>query len=225
MEKETQIRPSLLSADFLNLSRDLDEIVGRGLRAVHYDVMDGVFVPQISFGEPILKAVLGRYGSLLDLDVHLMVIHPLEQVPRYLSLGVKAISFHAEAFPVKGLFELRKLKEQYPDVAFGLALNPDTPVESIKPYLSDFSYFLVMSVFPGKAGQSYIEGSEKKVEALDHYRKNLDLSYEIEVDGGLNDVTGPRVAKAGADALVMGSYYFKAKDRSEALRKVQAALR
>ncbi|MFA6587113.1 MAG: ribulose-phosphate 3-epimerase [Bacilli bacterium] len=218
MEEESRIRPSLLSADFLVLDKELDQILSLGIQGAHYDVMDGTFVDSISFGEPILKCILSKYKDLLDIDVHLMTVDPLRQARRYAELGARKISFHKEVYKKKRDYgKFQDLRKDFPQVRFGLAFNPSTDVETLYEDLSDFDFFLVMSVVPGKGGQAYIPGSEKKIHTLDQMRKEKNLTYTIEVDGGINAKTGALSVNNGADYLVAGSYYFHAPDRKKAL--------
>lgn len=223
MEKETLIRPSLLSADFTNLNKDLRTLIALKITHCHFDVMDGTFVNNISFGEPLFKSVNDRYGKKITFDVHLMTLSPLRQAKQFALLGAKEISFHYEAMH-NHFNQVKRLKKQFPNVKFGLAVSPETDISFVLGLTNLFDYFLIMSVIPGKGGQSFIPGSELKVKRLAEVRKMNNLHFEIGVDGGLNDITGPLCYQNGADFLVMGSYFFKAPDRALALEKVHKNL-
>lgn len=217
MEKETLVRPSLLSADFNQLGKEVEEAISLGVDSLHFDVMDGTFVDSISFGEPIFKKVNQAYGDKIQFDVHLMVVNPLKQVAQFAALGCKEISFHFEALTLGDIPKIQEIRTLYPDMKIGLAFSPETQVEEIKNLLALFDFVLVMSVVPGKGGQKYIQGSEKKVALLDEYRKNFSLSYLIGVDGGINKETAPLVISSGADWVVAGNYYFSSTDKKAAL--------
>ena len=223
MEKETLIRPSLLSADFNHLGDAIKEAIDLGVQDIHYDVMDGTFVDSISFGEPIFKVVNKAFGESIAFDVHLMCVNPLKQVSQFAALGCKEISFHYEALTLGDIPRIKEIRGQYPELKLGLAFSPETSVDEIKNLLSLFDFVLVMSVVPGKAGQKYIEGSEKKIAQLDEYRKNFNLSFKIGVDGGINNITGPLCVDSGVDWLVAGSYYFNAENKTEALNSLHKA--
>jgi ribulose-phosphate 3-epimerase len=217
MEKETLIRPSLLSADFAALGKDISEMIDLGIESCHFDVMDGSFVSDISFGEPIFKALQVAYGDRIRFDVHLMTVDPLRQARAFASLGAREISLHYETLPHISLEAIKAFQEEFPQVSLGLAFSPETDVSRVLGLASLFRFFLVMSVVPGKGGQSFIEGSEKKIQRLCEMRATNHLSFQIGVDGGINETTGPLCVKAGADFLVMGSAYFGASSRKEAL--------
>jgi ribulose-phosphate 3-epimerase len=221
MEKETVIRPSLLSADFTDLERDLSEMVTLGITHCHFDVMDGTFVENISFGEPLFKSLSSRYQNALTFDVHLMTVSPLRQTEQFYAVGAREISFHYEALSGDDLETAKTLKKEYPDLKLGLAVSPETDISLVLGLTNTFDDFLIMSVVPGKGGQSYIPGSEKKIARLAQVRKLNHLRFLIGVDGGINDVTGPLCYEAGADYLVCGSYYFKSPDRRKALDAIR----
>lgn len=220
MEKETLIRPSLLSADFNCLKKDIDECVLLNITHIHYDVMDGSFVDDISFGEPVFKKIQEAYKGKIEFDIHLMTLNPMKHVLSFAALGAKEICFHYEVLTLGDIPKLKEVRRQYPDIKIGISICPDTSFEEIESILSLFDYVLVMSVVPGKGGQKYIEGSEKKVEKLDQYRKQHNLSYTIGVDGGINDKTAPLCIEKNVDFLVAGSYYFKADDKKKCLESL-----
>lgn len=225
MEKETLIRPSLLSADFLHLGRDVEEAIALNIASLHYDVMDGHFVEDISFGEKIFAPLCKSYGDRIDFDVHLMVESPLPHVERFYALGARDITIHYEALTLGDLPRIQQLKREKPDLKLGLSLNPDTKAEEIFPLLPLFHSLLVMSVVPGKGGQSYLPGSAEKIKALDAKRKEEGLNFLIGVDGGINPETAKISLAAGADYLVAGSYYFHSADKTQCLVSLGAKLR
>ena len=215
MEKENIIRPSLLSADFSFLNDEIEDMIRHNIKSIHFDVMDGSFVSQISFGQPIFKSIYNRFKNRINFDVHLMTLNPIKQVKQFIDIGSRDITFHYEVFD--NYQDYISLKNEYPDLKLGLAFSPDTEVEKILPSLPLFDNVLVMSVVPGKGGQPYIEGSERKVRKLNEYRKERNLNFKIIVDGGINEKTGPLCLQNGADYLVCGSYYFKAADKDKAI--------
>ncbi len=201
-----KIAPSLLSADFLHL-QDSVEAVCKSADLLHLDIMDGIFVPNISYGFPVVEAI-----TKLDtppLDAHLMIAHPDKYVERFAKLGVKMLSFHYEAVP-----DPSKVAEQIRDCGMspGLAFNPDVPVDDIFPWLGDFDYILVMSVFAGFGGQAFIESSYDRIHLVKNEIARQNLSCRIEVDGGVTLGNCRRLAEAGADMLVAGNTVFKADD-------------
>lgn len=216
MEKENLIRPSLLSCDFLHVYKDVEEMISLGITHCHFDVMDGTFVSNISFGQPFFQS-LKPYFEKITFDVHLMTVSPLKQAESFLSLGAKEVCFHFEALTLGDLPKITALKEKYPFAKIGLAISPETTIDETMTILSLFDYILVMSVIPGKGGQSFILGSEKKIKKLVDYREVLNAHYLIGVDGGINENTSSLCLENGADFLVAGSYYFKAKDKRNAL--------
>lgn len=216
MEKENLIRPSLLSADFLHLDKDVEEMISLGITHCHYDVMDGSFVREVSFGQPLFRSLKGYFSDIV-FDVHLMTLNPLAQAESFLSLGAKEVCFHYEAMTLGDIMKINRLKEDYSDSRIGIAISPETKTEEISAVLPLFDYVLVMSVVPGKGGQPFIEGSEKKIAQLAKMREEKNLSFQIGVDGGINDTTASLCVENGADFLVAGSYYFKAKDKKNAL--------
>lgn len=218
------MRPSLLSADFSNLSKDIDEMISYGIKDCHFDVMDGSFVDEISFGEPLFRSLYSKYQGKIDFDVHLMTLNPLKQAKLFYDSGAREITIHYEVFD-KDREKILALKKECPEIRLGLALNPDTEVSSVYPYLDLFSQVLVMSVVPGKGGQSYIPGSEDKISELDKYRKTHSLSYLIGVDGGINEKTAGLVFSHHVDWMVCGSYYFRSKDRKELVSRFPSLLR
>ncbi|MBA1352766.1 MULTISPECIES: ribulose-phosphate 3-epimerase [Staphylococcus] len=202
-----KLYPSLLSADFLQLQKELKALEDAGVDGVHFDVMDGQFVPNISIGLPILEAV--RKGTDLPIDVHLMIEEPEKYVELFATQGADMISVHVEATP-----HIHRVIQQIKktNVKAGVVINPGTSVDAIIPVLKMVDYVLVMTVNPGFGGQTFIQESIDKLDQLDKMKKELNLSFEIEVDGGINEETVATVIEHGATMLVAGSYFFKQKD-------------
>lgn len=214
-----KVYPSLLSADFLNLQQELKALEKAGVDGVHFDVMDGQFVPNISIGLPILEAV--NKGTDLTIDVHLMIENPEAYIAEFASKGADMISVHVEATP--HIHRAIQLIHAHGAKA-GVVINPGTPVAQIEPILHDIDYVLIMTVNPGFGGQAFISQSIDKVLALKAFKDKYQLDFDIEVDGGINEVTGEQCVKAGATMLVTGSYFFKQSDYkvvTDALKSVE----
>lgn len=197
------VSPSLLSADFGNLARDIDMINTSEAHALHLDVMDGVFVPNISFGFPVMKYV--QQLSHKPLDVHLMIVEPQKFVTQVRDCGADIMTVHQEA-----CVHLNRVVQQIHDAGMkaGVAINPATPVSGLRDIVADVELVLLMSVNPGFGGQSFISGTLRKVQELRKLIAEVDSKAIIEVDGGVNDVTGKMLSECGADMLVAGSYVF-----------------
>lgn len=223
MEKEEVIRPSLLAADFLHLKKAMDLLVRLGISTVHFDVMDGNFVEDISFGEHLFKPLFEKYRKKIRFDVHLMVKNPLRHLSRFYDLGAREISVHYEA-SLKDMKAILAFRREHEDLSLGLAFSPETKTSFVLPFQSDFDFFLVMSVVPGKGGQKFLPGSLEKIEMLHVTRKVNSLPFRIMVDGGIDSTTGPLCLKAGADCLVAGSSFFHAEDPALFLRSVHEGL-
>ena len=204
-----KIAPSILAGDFLNLRKDLD-IVNENADLLHVDVMDGTFVPNISFGFPLVEAM--AKVVTVPMDVHLMIINPDKYVERFAKAGAGLISFHLEA-------ALREGKNC--GCQAGLAINPDIPVESLFPYIEDADFFLIMSVFAGFGGQQFIEGSLDRISALRNEMTSRGISKDIEVDGGVSAANSRALIDAGATMLVAGSSVFKAEDPAAAIAQLR----
>lgn len=202
-----KVSPSLLSADFGNLARDLEMVNNSKAELLHLDVMDGVFVPNISFGFPVIKYV--QKLSTKPLDVHLMIVEPQKFVDQVKDCGASIMTVHYEACT-----HLNRVVQQIHDAGMkaGVALNPHTPVSLLSDIICDVDLVLLMSVNPGFGGQKFIEGTLRKVKELRQLIDQRGAKAEIEIDGGVNDVTGAQLAQAGADILVAGNYVFKATD-------------
>ncbi|MCH4382516.1 ribulose-phosphate 3-epimerase [Staphylococcus haemolyticus] len=202
-----KIYPSLLSADFLNLENEIKALEEAQIDGLHFDVMDGQFVPNISIGIPILDSV--RATTQLPIDVHLMIEQPEQYINTFAEHGADMISVHVEATPHihRALQMIKNAGKKA-----GVVINPGTPVESLLPVLEIVDYVLVMTVNPGFGGQSFIEACAAKVKILRDLRQSLNLNFNIEVDGGINNETIKICADNGADMFVTGSYFFKQED-------------
>lgn len=208
--------PSLLSANFANLLPDIEMINDSEADYLHLDVMDGVFVPNISFGFPVMKAV-AKYCRK-PLDVHLMIVEPQKWISQVRDLGADIMNVHQEA-----CLHLHSCVQQIHAAGMkaGVTICPATPVSTLVDIIGDLELVLIMSVNPGFGGQPFIEHSVKKVEELRELIDRTGSKALIEVDGGVNAVTGEKLAKAGADILVAGSYVFNAPDPRMAIRTLQ----
>lgn len=196
----------MLAADFLHLEKDI-ETVNRYADIFHLDVMDGAFVPNISFGFPVIEAIASKAEK--PMDVHLMIIEPEKYVDRFAALGAEMISFHLNASkdPAALLKHIRSL-----GVKAGLVINPDIPVEELFPYLQDADYVLLMSVFAGFGGQKFIEATYDRIRTLKAEIGRQGLDIKIEVDGGVSASNAAALAEAGAEIFVAGSAVFKSED-------------
>lgn len=205
----------MLSADFLNLGKDVD-MVNRNADLFHLDIMDGVLVPNISYGFPVVEAIARQAAK--PMDAHLMIVHPEKYVERFAKAGVSMLSFHAEASedPAETLRMIRSF-----GVKAGLAFNPDYPLEKVFPLLPECDFALLMSVFAGFGGQKFIPGTFGRLAALKAEIVSRGLDCTIEVDGGVSPDNAHELAEAGADILVAGSAVFKASDPAEVIRRMK----
>ena len=201
------ISPSILAADFANLQRDIEMLNRSDADYIHVDIMDGVFVPNISFGIPVCEAAY-RYATK-PLDVHLMIVEPDRYLEAFREAGAHIITVHYEACThlhrtIQRIRELGALP--------GVALNPHTPVEQLSDVMDELYQVLIMSVNPGFGGQAFIENTYRKVQKLAKMRSESEASFDIEIDGGVNLNNAPRLIEAGADVLVAGSFVFSSSD-------------
>lgn len=205
-----KVSPSLLSADFNNLGKDIEMINSSEADYLHLDVMDGVFVPNISFGFPVIDAVAKTCKK--PLDVHLMIVEPQKWIARVKSTGAEIMNVHLEA-----CLHLDRTVNAIKEAGMkaGVTLNPATPVSLLVDIIEQLDLVLLMSVNPGFGGQAFISHSLKKVEELKKLRDASGSKAMIEVDGGVNDTSGKLLAEAGADILVAGNYVFKSTDPLE----------
>ena len=214
-----KIAPSILSADFVTLERDIHNIEENGADWVHVDVMDGLFVPNISIGIPVVQAL--RRVTDLPLDVHLMIERPIRYVEQFVRAGADWLTIHIEADqPQNTLEALDKIRALGCKAA--VSLKPRTPAEAALPYLTKCDMVLVMTVEPGFGGQSFMEDMMEKVRFLRTTLDRVNPECRIEVDGGVDAVTQAVCKQNGADVLVTGSAYFKAADRAAFVKTVQS---
>jgi len=212
-----KIAPSLLSADFLNLQRDVEMINNSDADWLHLDIMDGVFVPNISFGFPVLNAL--KDVCKKPMDVHLMIVEPQKFINEVAATGAYMMNVHYEACTHlhRTITAIRET-----GMKAGVTLNPHTPVSLLDDIIQELDMVLLMSVNPGYGGQRFIEHSVEKVKELKKLVDRKGLSTLIEVDGGVNAETGKRLVDAGADVLVAGNYVFKSPDPVETIRQLKA---
>jgi ribulose-phosphate 3-epimerase len=214
-----KIAPSILSADFANLERDIHDLERNNADWVHVDIMDGIFVPNISIGIPVVAAL--RKVTDLPLDVHLMIDRPIRYVEEFVKAGADYLTIHIEADqPQNTLEALDKIKAL--GCKAGIVLKPKTPVEAAIPYLEKCDMVLVMTVEPGFGGQKFMADQMGKVAQLKEWLEDINPDCHIEVDGGVDANTCAICKESGADVLVAGSAYFKATDRAEFVKTIQA---
>ncbi len=213
---EAKVAPSLLSADFGNLARDIEEINASKADYLHVDIMDGVFVPNISMGFPVLKAI--KKSSQKPLDVHLMIVNPDQYVERFRDAGAAVLTVHYEACT-----HLHRTISHIKDCGMlaGVALNPHTPVEVLADIIQDVDLVLIMTVNPGYGGQKFIEHSYAKLLRLQKMLKESGSKAMVEVDGGVNFDNAEKLVNHGVNVLVAGSTVFGAPNRAEAVLKLK----
>lgn len=211
------IAPSLLAADFANLQRDIEMINRSEAKWFHIDIMDGVFVPNISYGMPVLEAI-NRHAKK-TIDVHLMIVDPDRYIKEFAALGANNLTVHYEACTHLHR-TLQAIKAE--GMKAGVALNPHTSVDLLKDVIEDIDLVLVMSVNPGFGGQSFIENTYKKVQQLKELITRTGASTLIEIDGGVSSKNAKKLIEAGADVLVAGSFVFKADDPVETIKKLNS---
>ena len=217
LKMNPQIAPSILAADFANLQKEVEMLNASAADYIHVDVMDGIFVPNISFGIPVTEAI--HRHATKPLDVHLMIVNPELYVEDFVKAGASIVTVHLEACTHlhRTLQEIKRL-----GVAAGVALNPHTPIELLTEVLEEVDLFCVMSVNPGFGGQKFIEHSYAKVANLKNLILKKGAKTQIEVDGGVSEQNAKRLVEAGADILVAGNFVFKAPDPMAAIASLKS---
>ena len=202
--KKIQISPSILSADFSNLEKDIKKLETAGADMIHVDVMDGHFVPNITIGPPVIKAL--RNKTSLPFDVHLMISPVHKYIKDFANAGADIITIHPEATPnlQESIDEIKSFKKKV-----GISLNPDTKIDIVEDYLDKVDLILIMSVYPGFGGQKFISDVLEKIKSLKNLKDKKKLNFDIEVDGGINFSNFKSVINAGANVLVSGTTIFK----------------
>lgn len=214
-----KVAPSILSADFVNLERDIRKLSEAGVDYVHVDVMDGIFVPNITIGIPVVAAI--RRITSLPLDVHLMIDRPLRYVEQFCKAGSDLLTLHVEADTEENTLEALKIIRAN-GVRAAVSIKPNTPAEAVLPFLPLCDLILMMTVEPGFGGQSFMEHLMPKLRQLRTYIDAQNPDCELEVDGGINEKTAMTCRKNGANVLVAGSAYFKAADPAAFVRALKA---
>ena len=213
-----KLSPSILAADFVNLERDIRALKTAGADYVHVDVMDGLFVPNISIGIPVVAAIRGI--TELPLDVHLMIDRPIRYVERFCKAGADILTVHVEADTEENTRHALEIIRDL-GVRPAICVKPKTPAEAVLPFIDLCSLILVMTVEPGFGGQSFMADMMPKVEKIRAYINEKNPACELEVDGGVNEQTAEVCKAAGANVLVAGSAYFKAADKAAFARSIQ----
>ncbi len=214
---ETIISPSILSADFANLERDIRRVTDAGAKWVHVDVMDGHFVPNITIGAPVVKSLRKITNAMLD--VHLMISEPQKYVKDFIAAGSDIITFHLEAQKDLTLDIIKEIKSA--DIMAGLSIKPKTPVDEIKKFIPYLDLVLIMTVEPGFGGQRFMHDCVQKIADVKEYARILKKeNLYIQVDGGINDKTANICKSLGANSLVAGSYIFGSADIVSALKSL-----
>lgn len=213
-----KIAPSILSANFSKLAEEIQEVDAAGADYIHVDVMDGHFVPNLTFGSLAVEAI--RPVTTLPLDVHLMIENPDKYIPEFARAGADIITVHVEACPHLHR-TIQLIKEN--GVKAGVALNPATPIDQVKHILEDLDLILLMTVNPGFGGQTFIRSVLPKIEQISQLIQIRQLSIDVEVDGGINAETARQCVEAGANVLVAGSAIYNQANRKAAIQEIRGA--
>jgi ribulose-phosphate 3-epimerase len=213
------IAPSMLACDFGNLNCEIEMVNKSEANWFHIDVMDGVFVPNISFGTPIMKVL--KKNAKKTLDVHLMIVNPDNYLESFAELGADILTVHYEACT-----HLHRTVQRVKDLKMkaGVAINPHTPITSLKSIIKEIDLVCIMSVNPGFGGQSFIEGTYSKIEELKSLIKEQSSKAIIEIDGGVNSENAKKLIDCGANALVAGSFVFKSKNPTETISELSSLI-
>lgn len=201
-----QVSPSILASDMLNLGKEIEKIEKSGAKYVHIDIMDGCFVPNISFGMPIISTV--RKQTDLILDVHAMIVEPQRYIEEFIKCGADIVTFHIEATDDENIKNAINLVKSL-GKKIGLSIKPKTPAEAVLKYVNDVDMILVMTVEPGFGGQKFMIETMDKVKTIRKYAENMGKELDIEVDGGINNDTIKIASDAGANIFVLGTGFFK----------------
>lgn len=213
MKRNVEVSISILNANFLYLEQEILKAKELGIKYLHFDVMDGHFVPNISFGAPVLDSIKHKFGLIND--VHLMISDPLKYIEDFVKAGADIITFHYEALESdeKRWEVINKIKSF--NVKVGMSIKPKTDVKVLLPFLNDLDLILIMSVEPGFGGQKFMENALDKIKFLSLEKNKNGLKYLIEVDGGINSLTFKKCSDFGVDICVIGSYLYKSSNMKE----------